>query len=203
MKLLFATSNKFKYELMKERLKDLDIELITPKMLGIKIDVKEDGKNVEENSIKKAKAYYKETKIPTIAEDAGLYIDKFKEKDQPGLYVRRVNGKEDLSDKEILDYYIDKLIRYGGRSLAHYYTGVCIIDEEGKVHSDTLDETEFLLTSTKCNKKSKTGGILEPISFDLEANKYFDERTKEEEKNHYKELDNRYKELVKKTLNKN
>ena len=203
MKLLFATGNKFKYELMKERLKDLDIELVTPKMLGIKVDVVEDGKTAEENSIKKAKAYYKKTKIPTIANDAGLFIDKFKDKDQPRLYVRRVNGKDDLSDKEILDYYIDKLIRCGGRSLAHYYTGACIIDEDGKAHSDEFLEKEFLLTSTKCIKKSKDGGILEPISYDLEASKYFDERTKEEVKDHYQELDDKYRQLVKKYVLKN
>ena len=56
MKLLFATGNENKYELMKRRLKDLkDIEVIMPKHINIKIDVNEDGKTAEENAIKKQK----------------------------------------------------------------------------------------------------------------------------------------------------
>ena len=44
MKLLFATGNQFKKELMIERLKELkDIEVVIPKDLGVNIDVVEDG----------------------------------------------------------------------------------------------------------------------------------------------------------------
>ena len=75
----------------------------------IKIEVKEDGKTAEENAIKKAKAYYEKTKLATIAEDSGLWVEKFLEEDQPGLFVKRVNGREDLSDEEILNCYIEKL----------------------------------------------------------------------------------------------
>lgn len=198
MKLLFGTNNQMKFDLMEKRLKKLkDIELVSPKELGIKIDIDENGKTAEENAIIKAKAYYKVARIPVIAEDAGLYIDKFKKTEQPGLYVKRVNGKDNLSNDEVLKYYIDMLYKYNGRSLAHYYSGVCVIDEEGNVFSDTIDETEFLLTVKKCKKVNLKGGILEPISYDLDAEKYFDERTEEEEEFHYKELDEKYREMVK------
>ena len=198
MKVLHVTGNDFKYNLMKERLKDFkDIELVTPKMLGISINIEENGTTAEENSIKKAKAYYEVSKLPTIAEDSGLYIDKFRNNEQPGLFVKRVNGQDNLSDDEILRYYINKLKEYNGRSFAHYYTGVCIIDSDGNIHSDTINETDFLLTSKKCKKANIKGGILEPISFDLDAWKYFDERNEEETKSHYKDLDERYCSLVK------
>lgn len=201
MKLLFGTNNQMKFDLMEKRLKKLkDIELVSPKELGIKIDIDENGKTAEENAIIKAKAYYKVARIPVIAEDAGLYIDKFKKTEQPGLYVKRVNGKDNLSNDEVLNYYIDMLYKYNGRSLAHYYSGVCVIDEEGNVFSDTIDETEFLLTVKKCKKVNLKGGILEPISYDLDAEKYFDERTEEEEEFHYKELDEKYREMVKKHI---
>lgn len=42
------------------------IEIITPKELGIKVNVIEDGKIAVENAIKKAQAYYEEIKMPTI-----------------------------------------------------------------------------------------------------------------------------------------
>lgn len=200
MILVQGTSSKLKYDLMKDRLKDLDIELIRPVDLNINIDIEEDGKTVEENSIKKAKAYYEVTKLPVIAEDSGLYIDKFKDSEQPGLYVKRVNGREDLTDDEILNYYIDKLNSYGGSSLAHYYTGVCIIDIDGNIYSDTIIETPFLLTTNARKIKSIKGGVLESISYDIDSNKYFDELTEKDKRLHYKNLDDKYKSLVKKYL---
>ena len=200
MKLLHATGNNYKFNLMKERLSCFkEIELLNPKMLNINVDVIENGKTAEENAIIKAKAYYDVVKMPIIAEDAGLLIDKFSDTEQPRLYVRRVNGKDNLSDEEILNYYIEKLKKYGD-SKAHYYTGVALIDENGNLYSDSVDEKEFLLTSKKCETKSLKGGILEPISIDLEVNKYFDERTPEEIDNHYKSLSDRYCELVKKYI---
>lgn len=203
MQLLFATGNEFKFNLMKERLKVFeDIELVSPKMLGISIDVVEDGKTAEENSIKKAIAYHELTKLPTIAEDSGLYIDKFKRDEQPGLFVKRVNGKDGLSDEEVLKHYTDMLKKYNGRSLAHYYSGVCIIDENGEMCSDTVEEDEFLLTINRCKKVNMKGSILNCISYDLDAEKYFDERTEEETKYHYQALDERYRELVRSILRK-
>lgn len=199
MKLLFATGNSFKLDLMKKRLKSFEeLEIVSPKELGINIDVEENGTTAEENAKLKASAYYEVAKIPTIAEDSGLYIEKFKEEEQPGLFVKRVNGVDGLSDEEVFKYYFDKITEYGGESKAHYYTGVAIMDEDGNMYSDTLYETDFLLTNKLYPKESIKGGVLEPMSIDIQANKYFDERTPEEEDNHYKELNNRYRELVKK-----
>jgi non-canonical purine NTP pyrophosphatase (RdgB/HAM1 family) len=197
MKLLFATGNDFKFNLMQERLKPLsDIELVSPKMLGVNIDVKEDGITAEENAILKAKAYHELTNMPTVAEDSGLYIDKFRKDEQPGLFVKRVNGQEGLSDEEVLKYYIDKLKEHEGRSLAHYYSGLCVINENGEMCSDTVEEEEFLLTVNKCKRVNMKGSILNCISYDLDAEKYFDERTLEESKAHYRTLDERYREII-------
>nr|MBP3259405.1 non-canonical purine NTP pyrophosphatase [Bacilli bacterium] len=197
MRLLFATGNDYKFNLMKERLSKFeDIELVNPKMLGLNIYVEENGNTAIENAVLKAKAYYDATKLPTIAEDSGLYIDKFSKDEQPGLFVKRVNGREDLSDSEILKYYIDKLAMHDGRSLAHYYSGFCIIDSDGVDHTDTIEENEFLLTTKKCKKVSLNGSVLNCISYDLDAGKYFDERTEEEIKNHYQNLDTRYCDLI-------
>ena len=201
MKLLFATGNESKYQLMKNRLKDLEeIELVTPKMLNIKIDVVEDGKTPEENAFKKAKAYYDSLKIATIAEDSGLYIEKFSEEDQPGLFVRRINGVDEASDEELLDYYTNKLKKYGGESLASYHTGVCLIDPNGKAHGKEIIETGFLLTTKRSEKPITKGTPLDSISFDLDNNKYFNERTEEEKKIHYNKLDKEYVELVSEIL---
>lgn len=199
MKLLFATGNKNKYEFMKERLKPLtNIEVIVPKMLDLNINVIEDGNTPISNAIKKARAYYEVTHMPVIAEDSGLYIDEFSSDEQPGLFVKRVNGKDGLSDEEVINYYINKLNEHGGESLASYHTGVCLIDVDGNIYTDLIKETKFLLTSKRNEKEYTSGGCLDCISYDIDNDKYFNERTNEDKKQHYKKLDKKYRELVKK-----
>lgn len=190
MELLFATGNENKYNLMKRRLSCFeDINVLMPKKIGIKIDVNEDGKTAEENAIKKAREHYKKTKMAVIAEDSGLYIDNFSENDQPGLFVRRINGKEDLTDEEILNHYIKKLSEVGGESLAHYKTGVAVIDEDGNVYSTTIEEEPFLFTTKRNMKNSLQGGTLDCLSYDMTNKKYFNELTKEEKEKRYKKID--------------
>ena len=197
MKLLFATGNENKYELMKRRLKEIEgIEVIMPKHINVKIDVSEDGKTAEENAIKKAKAYYNETKLATIAEDSGLWVENFSEEEQPGLFVKRVNGREDLSDEEILNCYIEKLKNVGGESNARYKTGIAVINEKGEVFSKTVDEELFIFTSNKNDKGYIKGGLLDTISYDPISNKYFNELTEEEKAKRYKYLDEETRNMI-------
>lgn len=105
-KLLYATGNKYKIQSMKERVKGLDIEIVSPKDLNINIKVEENGTSVTENALLKAKAYYEIAKIPTIAGDSALYVKEFEK--QPGLYVHRIDGKE-LTIEETQDYYVNAL----------------------------------------------------------------------------------------------
>ena len=52
----------------------------------------ETGKNFEENSVLKAKYYFKKTKLPCIADDSGLEIDLLG--GAPGIYSARWGGKK-------------------------------------------------------------------------------------------------------------
>ena len=201
MKLLFATGNENKYQLMRRRLKEFEeIELIMPKHINVKLDINEDGKTAEENAIKKAKEYYAKTNIATIAEDSGLCVEKFSEEEQPGLFVKRVNGREDLSDEEILNYYIDKLKEIGGKSNTRYKTGIAVISEEGQLFSKTVDEELFILTSNKNNNGYIKGGLLDVISYDPINKKYFNELTEEEKSKRYLKIDNEIRRMVKNIL---
>ena len=201
MKLLFATGNENKYELMKRRLKECpEIEIIMPKHINIKIDIEENGNTAEENATKKAKAYYDETKIATIAEDSGLWVEKFSEEEQPGLFVKRINGREDLSDEEILNCYIEKLNNVGGQSNARYKTGIAVINEKGEVFSKTVDEELFIFTSDKNDKSYIKGGLLDIISYDPISKKYFNELNEVEKSKRYEKIDVEIKNMVKNIL---
>ena len=81
--ILFATGNIAKVDRFYEKLLKKGILLKSLKDIDIKIDVDENGKTAKENAIKKAIEYFKETKMSVIAEDSGLYIDKFSKEEQP------------------------------------------------------------------------------------------------------------------------
>ena len=105
--LLFATENESKVARFKQALLNKNIELISINDLKKKIDVNENGKDAIENALIKARAYanyYQD--IPVIAMDDSLYIEDIPQDKQPGLFVRRVNGKR-LTDEEMIDYYAD------------------------------------------------------------------------------------------------
>jgi len=182
---------------MRKRVKEIkNIEVVMPKQINININVNEDGKTAEENAIKKAKAYYAATKLATIAEDSGLWIEKFAIEDQPGLFVKRVNGREDLSDEEILECYIQKLNKVGGKSNARYITGIAVVNENGEVFSKTIYEEIFILTSKKNEKGYTLGGFLDVISYDPISNKYFNELNEEDKKNRYKIIDEETRKVI-------
>ena len=106
-KLLIATSNPGKLTEIKFFLKDLPLKLVSLSDLGIKEKVDENGKTFEENAAKKAKFYCQISGLPTIADDGGLEIDYLH--GEPGIKSRRwIDGKE-ASDKELINYTLEKL----------------------------------------------------------------------------------------------
>ena len=125
MTLLFATGNidKLKQvELMIDNLKsprDFDLE---------DIDVVEDGKNLKENAYKKAKTYFDLTKVPTISDDTGLFVEALD--NRPGIYAHRYAG-ENASYKDNRDKLLSELKDKDNRN-AYFKTIVCYIDADGK-----------------------------------------------------------------------
>ena len=174
MKLLYATNNNSKVYNMRRRLENIPIEIITPKELGIKVNVIEDGKTTVENAIKKAQAYYEETKIPTIAGDSGLFIDGIPSDKQPGLFVRRVNGKV-LSDDEMIEYYTKLIGSIGGESTGYYVTGLALITEEG-LFTTEISEDKFILSST-ISKNNHRGNPLDVMTIDPVSQKFYTDMT--------------------------
>ena len=109
---LFATGNPSKVKRFSQELKNNNIELVSLKDIAINISIEENGETAIENALIKARAYYKETGMPTIGMDDTLYLEGVPEEKQPGLFVRRVNGKE-LNDEEMINHYINLVKTYG------------------------------------------------------------------------------------------
>ena len=96
MRFVLATHNPGKLREMGEILKDFGIEVVSPRDLGITVDVEETGTTFAENAMLQAKAICKEANLPAIADDSGLCVDALN--GAPGVYSARYGG-EGLDDK--------------------------------------------------------------------------------------------------------
>ena len=96
MKFVLASHNPGKIREMRSILEKFDIEVVTPKELGITVDVEETGTTFAENAMLKAKAICAAANLPAIADDSGLCVDALN--GGPGVYSARYGG-EGLDDK--------------------------------------------------------------------------------------------------------
>ena len=170
MKILYATQNAAKVRNMRRRLAGTGIEIVTPDELGIHVEVEENGRSVAENAMKKAEAYAPLTELPVLAADSGLLIDGLPEEEQPGMFVRRVNGRL-LTDDEMIDHYAALAERLGGSSKAHYVTGLAMI-VAGRKFCEEVPENEFLLISAPNPNRYHTGNPLDVIAIDPATGNY-------------------------------
>ncbi len=151
MDILLSTNNKHKVEFIKVATSGLGINFHTPKELGLKLDVEENGKTAVENAKIKAEALSKLSGMPTFAWDMGMCIEKLPEKLQPNLHIRRPFGKEELSDADMVEYWrttVEKKCE-GGQSKAHYFDGVVLMNGNKIIHSASFNEGDFIFTSVK------------------------------------------------------
>lgn len=169
MKVLIGTNNAGKIKKYSEMLKELNIEYCTLKDMNIKIDIEENGNTVEENSVIKAKAYYNLAKIPVITDDSGLELDNLPKEMQPGVYVRRHNGKE-LTDEEIIELYSKEIESIGGETTGAFNIAITIIDENGKEYTK-VTKHDRLFVSKPCKERTK-GYPMNSLIYDKEKGQY-------------------------------
>ena len=196
--ILFATGNAAKVARFKEKLVDKGILLKSLNDLGINLDVEENGKTAIENATIKAKAYYEATKMTTMAMDDTMFIDGIPDDKQPGVFVRRVNGKR-LNDEEMIDYYTNLVKIYGkdGKLNTKWILGLVIITD-GKISKYTDVTSEYYLVDTPA-KDMREGYPLSSILVNKKINKY-DIYLTEEDKKIGQADDKGFIEFIEKTL---
>lgn len=91
-KIVFATGNQDKMREIREIMADCDVEIFSMKEEGISVDIVEDGKTFEENSLIKARAVAQQTDAIVLADDSGLEIDYLNK--EPGVYSARYMGED-------------------------------------------------------------------------------------------------------------
>ena len=175
MRILYGTTNKGKLQAMEKSVQQLDIEIIGLNDLRCKLpEIDECGKTPLENAQIKTRAYFNTFHMPVFSCDSGLYFDELTEEEQPGIHVRRVNGKE-LNDDEMIHYYSNLANKYGGKITGRYRNAIYfILDEEHHYWSmDMSIATEPFILSSKPHTKRVEGFPLDSLSIDIEAGKYY------------------------------
>lgn len=180
--IIFATSNESKSKRFSKGLKELGIEVLSLKDIDVKLDVKEDGNTAIENALIKARECYRKTKKPSMGMDDTLYMEGVPEDLQPGLFVRRVNGKN-LTDEEMIEHYTNLVKEYGkdGRINCKWIYGLAVINEKGEETTYSWFKDDFYMVSTRSDKINP-GYPLNSISKYKKLDKYFTEVTLEDMK---------------------
>lgn len=107
-KLLIATQNHAKLEEFKLFLKDLPLQVVSLKDLGIEDHFEETGKTFAENANAKAIFFAQKTGLPTLADDGGIEIEALG--GEPGVKSRRwLDGKTDALDEDLINYTLEQL----------------------------------------------------------------------------------------------
>lgn len=179
-KILFATTNQSKIKRFSKGLLEHEVELLTLDDIE-ELEIEENGANAIENALIKARAYYNKTVLTTLAMDDNLYLENVPDEKQPGMYVRRVNGKR-LSDDEMIDYYSNLATQYGtnGKLTARWVYGIALI-HNGKEFTYTWSKEDFYLVDKKSDIINP-GYPLNTISVNKKLNKYFTDMTEEDKK---------------------
>ena len=175
MKVLIATKNKGKIEKYSSILNRLGIDYCTLNDVDLDINISENGKTTTENAIIKAKAYYEATKMPVLTDDSGLIIDKLPKEKQPGIYVKRHNGKE-LSDDEVLNLYSKEIENVGGESTGAFIISIAIIEKNGKIYTNETKHNRLFVSKPDINRIP--GYPLSSLVFDKEIGMYMTEKKK-------------------------
>lgn len=177
-KLILASNNSKKIKEIKEILKDIPLSIKSLKEEGIDIDVVEDGKTFEENSMKKAKEIKEyllskgQKDFIVMADDSGLSVDSLN--GAPGIYSARYSGEHgnDLENNK-------KLLRELKDSKNRDAKFVCVISLINDKDKEIVvrGEVEGKITE----KLSVEGGFgYDPLFFYEGFNKTFGEATSEE-----------------------
>ncbi|MFZ5365044.1 MAG: RdgB/HAM1 family non-canonical purine NTP pyrophosphatase [Patescibacteria group bacterium] len=132
MKIIFATHNQGKVKEMKEILNDSKIffEIITLDEAGIKDEIVEDGKTIEDNALKKAREISKKTGEWAIGEDSGIFITALD--GLPGVKTARWGDEDGINHERLYEYCLDQMINVpAGKRQASFETALALVSPDG------------------------------------------------------------------------
>lgn len=160
----------------------------------------ETGETAEENAVIKGTFYAKWSRLPVFSEDEALYADFLPEDKQPGVYVRRVEGKDKIDDDQLLNYWeeivakVPKEKRTGRWRIAY-----CITSPSGECKTVSLDHPIIFFSPTS---KVRIPGwpmssLQGPVEFRKPHSELTDGERKQHEENSNQHIIKKLEELIK------
>lgn len=131
-KLLIATENQGKLREFQELLAGLGYELVTPRQVGLTLNVVEDGDTYAENAGKKARAYAAASGLVALADDSGLEVEALD--GAPGLYSARYHPRPGASDADRRAYMLENLGEKPRPWKAHFHATVAVATPGGELY---------------------------------------------------------------------
>lgn len=201
-KLLIATTNPAKFWEIKYFLKDLPLEFLSLKEVGIKEKAGEEKETCEENAKDKALFYSLKSNLPTVSDDSSLEIDYLN--GAPGVYSRRWIGGKETSDEELIKHALNQMknVPFWQRTAKMKMVAAFALPD-GEVHTGE-GEIRGLIAEKPYMKYYRSGFPFRAIFYLPEIKKYyvFEEMTEEENKkyNHRYQALEKLKKAIKKEL---
>jgi inosine/xanthosine triphosphate pyrophosphatase family protein len=114
----------------------MDIELLTPKELGIEeIDVEEKGETLKDNALLKARAYLGKTDLPILANDTGVWVEGEGMVTAPKRIALNGRDERDMSKEEIAEamrgFWTGMANKYGGEVSAAFPETFALVMPDG------------------------------------------------------------------------
>ncbi len=149
--ILLATNNPGKLLELQQLLQELiNVRLLTPKDLGIDLDVAETGSTYKENAVLKAQAFARESGVLTLADDSGLEVDALD--GAPGIHSKRYSPDPDATDADRRALMVANLQGYPQPWTARFRACVALCTPEGEVQTvDGKCEGEIIVEDRGTN----------------------------------------------------
>jgi len=131
-KIIIGTTNPKKVEQMRQALSELSdkYEFIGLNDINYTKDIVEDGKNIGENSLKKARTICQDTGIATISDDTGFFINCLN--GEPGIFAGRyLKSFPEPKKENCLKEVIKRVSSYDNKS-CYYECVISLVFPNGK-----------------------------------------------------------------------
>lgn len=126
--LFLASGNPHKIKELQQVLKPLGFDLTSTRDIENAFEVEEDQDSLEGNAMKKARSWFKETGILTMADDTGLEVEALN--GEPGVYSARYAG-ENATYEENVEKLLSELQDEKNRN-ARFRTVIALVSEFGE-----------------------------------------------------------------------
>ena len=154
MRMILASTNRGKFQEMKEQLLPYGIDLIFGGDLPSPPYVEETGATYEENAFLKARAWASSAKVPALADDSGLEVDALG--GAPGVHSARVVPGKDSARTE----WLLEAIKGADDRSARFVCSIAVVFPDGR---SPLAVTEYCAGRIAASPAGESGFGYDPV----------------------------------------